>query len=464
MNSPNTSLFKDKEFTRKLTRLIIPIALQNLLLSAVAVCDTLMLGQFEQNAMTAVSYAAQIQFIQNLLVSASVGAGTVLGAQYWGKNDRRTVSEIFNIMMKIAVAVSLVFGVFCIVRPDILLHIYLSDEAIIEIGSQYLRIAGFSYILTGFTQSYLGMMKVTEHASMSTMISGGAVAVNIVLNAVLIFGLFGAPVMGARGAAIATLTARIVELIWSVILSRRPGYVSPQWSRMLSWSPELGKDFLKMMVPYLLGGLSWGVGFSMYSAVLGHLGGDVAAANALANTIRDLVSCLCFGAGTAVGIVIGNELGAGELEKAKETGIKIKKVAWLAGFISTAVVLIIMPFVFKFYTKLTDTARQYLFWMLLLVAFYMIGRCLNTIVDGVFYAGGDGIFDTQSVIVSMWCFALPLSWLGGYVFHWPVMAVYICTCLDEFIKLPWVFAHYRKYKWLKNLTRDEVSAESAGEK
>ena len=447
-------LFSDKVFWGKLLHLAAPIALQNLMLASVAAADALMLGRVTQNSMSAVSLATQIQFVQNMVLMAIVSTIVILGAQYWGKKDTDTVNDIFCIGLRLSVAASFIFFIGCIFFPRYLMMIFTNEEALIVIGIRYLKIAGWSYLLTGISQCYLAIMKVSEHAGQTALVSSGAVIINIVLNAVFIFGLFGVPVMEAQGAALATLISRVIELSWVVIVSYRKGYIHPKWNRLFKRNRLLSKDFRKCVLPLLGASLFWGVGFTSYSAFMGHLGTDATAANSIAAVVRDLVCCLCNGLANGVGILVGNELGAGHLERGKQYGDRLVKIAFLTGFLSTVIMLAVTPFVTRF-VKMTDQASWYLVGMMIIMAFYMIGRTVNTIIiNGIFSAGGDTIFDMYSLAVCMWGIAVPLAAAGTFFLHWPVLVVYACTCLDEVGKIPWVMYHYRKYIWVKDLTRE----------
>ena len=443
----------NKVFYNRLGKLALPIAFQSLMLAAVAAGDALMLGRVAQNEMTAVSLATQIQFVQNMFLMAVTGAGAILGAQYWGKGDRRTLEDLFNLMLRWGGGVSLLFFAACELAPGLLMHIFTHDGALIVIGSGYLRIAGWSYLITGVSQCYLTTMKVTDHVTPSAWISSLAVVLNIALNAVFIFGLLGAPRMQARGAALATTLARVIELGLCLTVSSRQDYIRPAWSRFLERRRELAKDFRRQCLPLMGGSLFWGVGFTSYTAIIGHMGTDAAAANSVAAVVRDLICCACNGVASAAGIMVGNELGAGNLELGKAYGIRLKNISYVIGFASMALVLALTPLVVRM-VLLTDAARSYLTGMMIIMAVYMIGRCVNTVtINGVLDGGGDTIFDMYSLAVCMWGVAIPLALLGAFVFHWPVLVVYACTCLDEVGKIPWVMARFRKYKWVRNLTR-----------
>ncbi len=442
-----------KIFYRQLLKLAFPIALQSLMLAAVAAGDALMLGKVAQNEMTAVSLATQIQFVQNMFLGAITGAGAILGAQYWGKGDRYTLEDIFNMILRFCGVISILFFLGCELMPGLLMHIFTHDDTLIAIGSSYLRIAGWSYLLTGVSQCYLTMMKISDHVKPGALISSCAVVLNLCLNAVFIFGLFGAPAMQARGAALATTISRIIELALCVAVSAGASCIRPAFRRFFRLPKQLAADFTRQCLPLLGGSLCWGIGFTSYTAIMGHMGSDAAAANSVAAVARDLICCMCNGIGSAAGIMVGNELGAGRLDRGRAYGIKLKNISYVIGFVSTALVLAVTPLVVNM-VILTDQAQDYLVGMMVIMSVYMIGRCVNTVtINGVLDGGGDTLFDMYSLIVCMWLIAIPLALVGAFVLHWSPLAVYACTCLDEVGKIPWVMMRFRKYKWVQNLTR-----------
>lgn len=449
-----TKLFADKEFYQKLSKLTWPLVFQSLMLALVAAADAFMLGRVEQNAMAAVSLATQIQFVQNMIILSATSAASILGAQYWGKKDEKALNHIFGLTLKMCGITSILFFIGCFFFPRYLMLIFTNEEELIAIGIKYLQVAGWSYLLTGISQTYLTLMKVTDHASESAKISSVAVILNIILNALLIYGLFGLPELGVQGAAAATLTARVVELVLCLALSYKTGYQKIEPKSILITDKILAKDFVKCFVPLVLASLLWGIGFTSYSAFMGHMGKDAAAANSIAAVIRDLICCMCNGLSAAGGIVVGNELGRGDLELGKLYGDRLAVLSFVLGFLSCGVMAATIPFIVRL-VKLTEEARYLLIGMMLIMSFYMIGRVVNTIViNGIFAAGGDTVFDTYSLAVTMWGIAVPLAALGTFVFHWPVFVVYACTCLDEVGKIPWVMIHFKRYKWVKDLTRD----------
>jgi putative MATE family efflux protein len=429
------------------------------MLASVAAADAFMLGRLDQDSMSSVSLASQIQFIQNMVIYSVTSAGTILGAQYWGMGDKKTISDVFCLMLRINAAVSVLFFIGCVFFPRYLMYIFAHEEVLVSSGAEYLKIAGFSYLLTGISQCYLSIMRISGHAGRSAWISSGAVVLNIGLNAVFIFGLFGIPAMGVRGAATATLIARVVEIIWAVGSSFGKTFIRPDIKRLFFRDKLLSSDFRRCCLPVLGASLLWGVGFTSYTSVMGHLGGDAAAANSVSAVVRDLMCCACNGLASAGGIVVGNKLGEGDLKRGKAYGDKLLVISFICGLITAVIIIALIPLTLLI-AELSETARKNLIGMMIIMAVYMIARCINTIViNGVFAAGGDTKFDMYSLAVSMWGIAIPLSFLSAFVFGWHIYIVYIFTCIDEIGKIPWVMIHFKKHKWVKDLTRNRSEKE-----
>ena len=442
------------QFYKKLFSLVLPIALQNLMSAIVSASDAVMLGFLNQDSLSAVSLATQGQFVLNLFFVALTIGATILAAQYWGKGDICAVEKVLGITTRFSLIISFVFFAAALGCPSLLMRIFTDEAVLIQLGIPYLRIVSTSYLFMGISQIYLCIMKNSGRTLLSTIYGSSAMVVNLILNAVLIFGLGVVPAMGIKGAAYATLLARLVELALVLIENCRCVPVRIKLSYILKADKVLQGDFVRYTLPMLMNELAWGCGFTMFSVIMGHLGSDAVAANSVANIVKNIIACVCLGIGTGSGIMVGNELGAGNLERGKAYGIKLKNLSFVIGFASTAVVLALTPLVVRI-VILTEEAQQYLTGMMIIMAVYMIGRCVNTVtINGVLDGGGDTVFDMYSLAVCMWGIAIPLALLGAFVFHWPVLAVYACTCLDEVGKIPWVMYRFRKYKWVKDLTRN----------
>ncbi len=439
------------DFTKKLLTLVFPIAFQQFMLALVSASDALMLGMLTQDALSAVSLAGQVTFVENLFLLAMTIGLSMFAAQYWGKNDRTSVERVFAYVMKITVAVSFLFFLVSLAIPGALMRIFTNEPLLIEGGAAYLRTVSLSFLLTGISQVYLCILKNTGKAAKSSVISSVSVVVNIILNAVLIFGWFGLPQMGIAGAALATVIARMIEVAWGIFETAKKDGIKLKLCYMVHDERVLRHDFWKYSLPVLGNEIVWGVGFTMYSVIMGHLGSDAVAANSIANIVKNLVACFCLGLGSG-GIMVGNELGAGSLDRAKEYGKKLCRLSVICGVASGIVLLFLSPLILAV-TGLSDTADTYLKWMLVMCSCYMVGKSVNgTTIGGIFCAGGDSRFGFLCDTVTMWCITVPLGFLAAFVFRLPVAAVYFIVNLDEIIKLPAVYRHYKKYKWVKDLT------------
>lgn len=442
----------DQQFMKKLAALVFPIAFQQFMLALVSASDAIMLGMLDQGYLSAVSLAGQVQFVFNLFLAAMTIGASMLAAQYWGKGDKESVEKIFAVVLRISFLVSLVFFTGAVFLPEQVMRIFTSEEALIAGGAGYLRVVGPSYILCGVSQIYLCIMKNSGYAAKSSVISSSAVILNIVLNAVLIFGLWNAPRLEIAGAALATVTARAAELVWVILDSAKDGRIKARVSYLLHPDKILRRDFWKYTTPVLGNEIVWGCGFTMYSVIMGHLGSDAVAANSIANIAKNLISCFCLGLGSGAGIIVGNELGAGRLEKAKEYGRRLCRLSVAGGAVSGMILLAASPVILAF-ANLSEQAGGYLQAMLVMCSYYLIGKSVNgTTIAGIFCAGGDSRFGFWCDTVTMWCITVPLGFIAAFWLKLPVTAVYFIVNLDEIVKLPAVYRNYKKYRWVKDLT------------
>lgn len=441
---------RKRSLRKEIVRLALPIALQQFMTALVGACDAIMLGKLSQDAMSAVSLATQVTFVFNLFMFAFMAGENMFVAQYYGKGDYTGISQVFSLVTKICGCIAVVFLAGTLFFPEQLMRILTNEETLIVLGSEYLRVIGISYVFSGIAQTFLVIMKNCGAVNMSTLINGVMVILNIALNAVFIFGLSGFPKMGIKGAALATVLATVVQFLWSV------GYVlcrirAVKFS-LRSCEKKLFGRFWQKAVPLLINNLAWGIGFSMYSVIMGHLGTDAVAANGIANISKNLVVCFYLGLGNAGSIIVGNRLGADRLQEAKEVGETLTKTAIIAGIVSGLVLIALSPFITKM-VDLTPTARGYLQKMLLISSYYIAGKSVNCMtIGGIFAAGGDSKFGMLCDSVTLWCIIVPLGCICAFILKLPVMVVYFVLNLDEIIKLPVVYKHYKKYKWIKNLT------------
>lgn len=451
---------ESRQFYRQITRLVVPIVIQNLLNAAVNSADVVMLNYVGQAHISAVSLAAQYSSILFMVYYGLSTGATMLCAQYYGKKDMRAIQVVEGIALRFSVLISAAFAGMALLLPGLMMHLFTEDQELITIGASYLRVLSIAYFCWGISEVYLAVLRSIGRVTISTVINVITFSLNIILNAVFIFGLFGAPKLGAVGVAIGTSASRLVQLTSCFIVSAVSTDIKLDLRYIFIRNKLLFSDFVRLSVPALLNDISWGTAFSMYSVILGHLGSDAVAANSFVSVVRNFGTVLCFGMASAGGILLGNVIGENQLEKARRDAGRLMKLTVISGAIGGLIILAATPFVLK-YALLTEQAMHYLKYMLLINTYYVMGAAVNTtLIAGVFRAGGDSRFGFICDTVDMWCYAVPLGFIAAFLLHLPVMTVYFLLCTDEFAKWPWVIKHYRSGKWLKNITRDNLFSDA----
>ena len=445
---------EDKRFYSHVFRLVMPMAVQNLINVGVTSTDVIMLGKVGETALSGVSLANQIYFILSLLYFGLTSGACVLTAQYWGKKDTRTIEKVMGMSFRISILAGIVFAAAAFFFPYQLMRIFTADEAVIAAGVSYLKIVAFSYVLSAFTNVYLNIIRSIEQVVIATIVYGTSLAANIILNAIFIFGLLGVPAMGAAGAALGTLCSRAVEVVIVVFYAVRINHVVK--IRFKDWfvkDKALAKDFFTYAFPVLLNEIAWGAGMAAISAIVGHLGSSAVAAHSVAQVCRQLSMVIGFGISSATAIMIGKAIGEKKEELAREYGRKFVKIAIVCGIGGGLLILAISPFV-QSVLNLTPLAKSYLRAMMFIMSYYVVGQSINTtLIVGVFRAGGDTRFGLILDVGVMWLCSILGAAVGAFVIGIPMPWVYILLCSDEIIKIPFSIYRYKTYKWLNNVTR-----------
>ena len=448
-------------FYGQIAKLAIPIVIQNLLSASVNSADVIMLNFVGQSAISAVSLATQYA---NILFMVFYGLGTgatMLCAQYYGKGNLKAIETVEGIALRFSMSVSLLFAAAAIAIPQWMMRLFTTDPDLIALGAEYLRILSVAYLCWGIIEIYLSVLRSIGQVAISTALNTFAFLTNIALNAVFIFGLLGAPKLGVAGVAIATSLSRVLELLLCFVVSHKNREIKLKFSSLLARNKLLFRDFVRLSLPALGNDVVWGVGFSMYSVIIGHMNSDAVAANSFVVVVRNFGTVLCFGMANAGGIYLGQKIGEGKLAEAATGAKKIIRLTVLSGIIGGLIVLCATPIVLS-YASLTETGMGYLKVMLLINTYYIMGAAINTtLIAGIFRAGGDSRFGLICDIIAMWGYAVPLGFLAAFVWKLPVLWVYFLLCTDEFVKWPWVIHHYRKKKWLKDITRDHLFDQKA---
>lgn len=446
---------ENRAFYRMAIALVIPMALQNLINVGVTTADVVMLGKVGETALSGASLAGQVQFIMNLIFFGLTSGASVLTAQYWGKQDVRTIEKVFGISMCISLGIGLVFLAAAQIIPRQLMYAFSSEEPVIQEGISYLRIVSWSYLPVAFTMIYLNLMRSVERVVVATWTYFASLIINIIGNAILIFGMFGIPAMGVRGAAYATLFARLVELVIVVLYINWKGNpISLHLRDFVRFDRMLLRDFVVFSSPVVANELMWGLGMSANAAIIGHLGSAAVAANSVAQVSRQLIMVIGFGLAAATSVMIGKVIGEQKLRLAE---IYASKFVWLSVGITLAAasgLFLCRGFISGSMT-ISGEAKDYLNFMLFVVCYYAIFQSYNTtLVVGVFRAGGDTRIGFFVDVIGMWCFSILLGAITAFWLHWGVKAVFVVLLSDEIVKIPITTWRYRKKLWIRNVTRE----------
>lgn len=450
-----------KQFLLYALKLAFPIMIQNLISTLVNSADTIMLGYVSQTAMAASSLANQYTFVL-FCFYYGLGIGTsVLCAQYFGKGDKQTVERIIGLAARVAILISLLFFVFSFFAPEAIMKIFTDSPQTIKEGAAYLKVLSFSFVFMGFSQVFVSALRSVGKIVFPSALYVVSLLVNVLMNAAFIFGLFGLPRLGVVGVALGTVSARAVEVILCFAYSAAGKDIKFRLKNLFRRSGVLFKDFLKISAPSVVNDLMWGMAATTCTAILGHIGDDMVAANAVAVMVVNMGAIVCRGFSNATTIIVSQTLGENRME---DTKVYAKRMLWLTVIVSLlgcCVILAIRPFMVQFYhDKLTETAIYYLGIIMIMTTWRLVGEGINTcLICGCFRGGGDAKFGMVVDTVFMWGVSVPLMAIAAYVLKLPPVWVYFVMTLDEFEKMPVVFAHYFKFKWMKNITRDQKELE-----
>lgn len=446
---------ENKIFLRNVAVLVIPIALQNLINAAVSAADVIMLGRVSEYALSGASLGGQVQYIMMLIFFGLTSGASVLIAQYWGKKDMKSIEKVLGIAMRFALVIGTLFTVAAFFFAEQIMYIYSNDAMVVSEGVKYIRIVCFSYIIFAFNMVYLNTMRSIERVVVSTVVYSISLVVNIIVNALLIFGLFGLPKLGVVGAAIGTLVARIIEFVIVLIYDRRFNNVLKfRLSYLFERDKVLLRDFIVFSIPVVINELMWGLGTSTNTGILGNLGASVSAASSVAQTLRQLATVVSFGIASAAAIMIGKVIGENKLKLAKEYGKRFIFLTLAAGVLGGLLILAVRPIVLAVFA-LEPLTKEYMSMMMFVMSYFVVGQAFNTtIIVGILRAGGDTKFGLFLDVSTMWCCSILIGYLAAFVWKLNVTVVYMILMSDEIIKIPISYMRYRSGKWLRNVTRD----------
>jgi putative MATE family efflux protein len=467
-------MLKDKSFLKKTMAITIPIVLQNLLNNVLNLVDTLMIGRLGETDIAAVGLANKVFFVFSLLMFGVCSGSGVLASQYWGKRELLNIRRVLRMSLLIGVGCSFFFVIPGIFSPGLVMRIFTPEAETISEGAKYLAIIAFSYPLTAVSNAYVAILRSMNYVKLPVIITSVSIGVNILFNYAMIFGNFGFPAMGVAGAAIATVIARIVECVslLTIIHLHKAGdggvgdfiHLNKEHG---SAADPVGSDrtglkqffprafvekYLYTAAPVIANEFMWGLGVTMYSLVYGRMGVQATSAITISNTVEQVALVFFFGICAASAVILGNELGADQLEQAEEHA-KVYILLQLCLTVLGAVLLLLSrDLIISLFSAVTDTVADYVRLCLTVFAFYMPARMLNALfIVAIFRSGGDTKYALFLDVTGVWLIGIPMAVLGGLILHLPIYVVYGMILLEEFYKLVLGIRRYRKKKWLKNI-------------
>ncbi len=446
---------KDRSFYKTLISLAIPISLQNLITFAVGFADNLMIGRLGDDAISGVYVGNQMQAVVQMFIAGIEGAILILAAQYWGKKDSDSIRKVVSIGVRAAFVVGLAFTLAGVLFPGAIIGIFTKDPGVLQEGTVYLQIVGFTYLFFAISQVMVASMRSVETAKIGLYISIMALVVNVSLNYILIFGKLGLPALGVKGAAIATLISRVLEMavsvtyVFAVDRKLRFGFRD-----LLATDRQLLKDFLRYGLPVIGGQVVWAFNNLMNTKIMGSYTAGVMAAVSITGMLHNLIYVWMNGLSSSVGIITGKTVGAGQYEKMKEYAKTVQMIFLGVGLISGGLVLLCREGFIGLYNA-TPEALAYSRQFINVISVTIIGTCYQAAcLFGLVKSGGDISFvfknDTIFVFLVVIPSALVCQWLGAP--PWVVCAALKC---DQILKCFVAVVKINSYNWMKNLTRDK---------
>lgn len=456
---------KDKSFYKTVAMVAVPIAAQSLITVGVNMMDTIMVGRVGETALSAVSLANTFINIYHILcMGLSMGA-SVLVARYFGMKNQLDMKKSVAIMLRLTIAIAALFALFTLIAPETVMRIYTSEEPIIEKGVEYLEWSVVTYFLLGLSLTTTIVLRAVGKAKIPLITSIAAFFINIGANYAFIFGKLGMPEMGVAGAAVGTLIARLFE--FAVIcgyLFFKDEVIGFRIKDLFIRTRDLLKEYIRISIPVLISDGILALGNNSVAMVIGRIGGEFVAANAVTAVVQQLSSVLTQGFSQAGAIIIGKTLGESTREKAQEQGYAFLGVGFLLGLFSAAVIMGISGPVIRSY-HLSENTAAIAAQLMEAISIIMLFQATNSIMTkGVLRGGGD----TKVLMIAdnlfLWVASLPLGILAGLVLHLPAFWIYFFLKIDQVLKAVWCVIRLRSGKWIKKIrTSREVSAEGEQE-
>lgn len=444
-----------EDYMAKLYAIAIPSALYMMMNMFVNLVDTVMIGRLGEVAIASVGLANKLFFVF-ILINFGVCSGSgILASQFYGHGDIKNLRKVMGLALNIALLNGLAFSAIGILYPKFVMGIFSTSPDTIELGARYIRIVCLSYPLVALNGVYVSTLRSTGEVKIPIIVTATAIVVNIVFNYFLIFGAFGFPRMGAEGAALATLLARIVEAILIVtMIYRKKNVLACKISEMYGYSRELIHQFLLRALPVIGNEFMWGLGTTLYSVAYGRMGNEAVSAITIAATLQDMTTVLLSGIASSTVVILGNELGANKLENAKKYARYSLHIAVLASLI-IMVILTALKHPFLHLYEVSPDVRAATIACITVFSFMVPFKSIAWVnIVGILRSGGDTLaclfLDTSGV----WFIGVPLAFIAGLVWKLPIYWVFACVSLEEIYKVVLGLIRYKQGKWIRNLAAE----------
>lgn len=450
-NSKN--LFGDKVFYSKLLKIALPVVIQNFIASSLNMVDTMMIGKVGEAEIAAVGIANQYFLLFSLFITGFTSGCSIFISQFWGKRDKKSIKKILGIGLIISLLISIIFTAIALSMPHKIILFYNKDANVVKLGADYLVIVSISYIFTAITFNYGIGLRCIEKATVPMLISMVALLVNTVLNYTFIFGNFGFKPMGVKGAAIATVIARIIESSATIIyVYHKKTVLAVKPREMISADKVFFTKCIRTIIPVVLNEVCWGLGMTVYSAVYGRIGTRAIASVQICTTVQNLFMVISFGLANASTVMIGHEIGASDEKKGKLYAKRFAVLGVIAGLILGIIIALSANVILSIFTVSEEVIQDSLK-ILYITALVMIVRVFNiTLIVGILRGGGDAKTPLFIEAFTMWCIGVPLALLGAFVFKLPVYWVVALSTAEEMSKFVIGLRRLRSNKWIRNVT------------
>ena len=451
-------MIKEKSFYKSFMILALSLALQNLLTYGVNMMDAVMLGRYSQNAMGGVSLCNQVQYLLQMLVVGAGEGAVVLGSQYWGKGNLKPIPHIIGVALRFGGSLAVILFGVVFLFPTQLLRLLSNDSAVIAEGQKYFQIICFTYIIFTVTNILVASLRSIGIVKIGYIISGSTLVVNVCLNYCLIYGNLGFPELGVRGAAIATLVSRCVELLIVIYyLKYKEHRLNLTLAKPLHIDTSYMRDYSRVSAPVLINQSLWGLAQMVQTGILGHLGGDVTAANAIAVQVFQVLSVVAYGAASASGIVVGRTIGAGNEQRLRPLVHTLQVLFIIIGICSGFLIFILrVPILMIFGGTLTEQAHELSMQFMLVLSITTVGTAYQMACDnGIIRGGGDTTFSAKMNLISMWLIIVPFSAMAAFWWKCAPVVVFFLLKWDQLYKAIPVVLRLRSWKWVKKVTRPD---------